>query len=78
MEGEGETMKKLEIIQGLTNLSKEWTQQTKGSAITRAAGKLRNVLRNLCSLCYTWFPRTFSDWSKNTPQTKIESAKAML
>jgi len=78
MEGEGETMKKLEIIQDLTNLSKEWTRQTKCSAITRTAGKVGNVLRNLCSLCYTWFPRTVSHWSKNTPQTKIKSAKVML
>jgi len=78
MKGKGVTMKKLEIIQALTNLSKKWTQQTKCCTITRAAGKPKNVLRNLCSLCYTWFPCTVLQWSENTPQTKIKRTKAML
>jgi hypothetical protein len=73
MEGEGEAMKKLEIIQDFTNLSKEWTRQTKCCAITRAAGKLRNVPRNLCSLCYTWFPAQFHTGQKihHKPKSKV-------
>jgi hypothetical protein len=42
-------MKKLEIIQDLINSSKAWTEQTKCCTITCAAGKPRNLLRNLCS-----------------------------
>lgn len=65
-------------LKSITGVSEMCIRQTKFFTTTHAAGKPWNELRSLCSFSYIWLPWTVSHCSKNTPQTKIKRAKAML